>query len=330
MVNEKILVTGGAGFFGGHICEELLKKKYDVVLVDILNSETTSAKNKQETLMFLESINNAEKKSKLKSYICDIKDETALTKIFVDEKPTIVIHAASLVMDRASINVPLDFIQTNMIGSQIILNATLKTDKVKKIIFISSRSAIGEAPEAFSLMNEDDSFRPVNPYGATKAAAEHLFHSFYHNYNIPITICRMNPMYGPRCRPDMFVWRLLNSVLFNEVIEKYGTGEAVRDWLFVKDAVDAIILMLFEPSGHEIINLGTGIGTSTNELIDKVERITGEKINIRQVAPILGDAHFGGIANCSKAKDLIGWEAKTILEEGIKITYDYMKKSHMV
>ena len=181
---------------------------------------------------------------------------------------------------------------------------------------------------ANSLLHEDDLFRPINPYGATKAAAEHLFHSFYHNYNIPVTICRMNPMYGPRCRPDMFVWRLLNSVLTNEKIEKYGSGEAMRDWLFVKDAVDAILLMLFEPLGYDIINLGTGIGTSTNKLIDTVEKITEEKINIVQVDPVLGDAHFGGIADCSKAKELIGWEAKTNLEEGIYSTYNYMKKEY--
>ena len=133
MVVEKILITGGAGFFGGHICEELLKKDYDVVLVDVLNSETTSTINKKETLHYLKSINSTEKQSKFNSYICDITDEVTLTKIFVDEKPTIVIHAASLVMDRSSINIPLDFIQTNVIGSQILLNAALKTDKIKKL-----------------------------------------------------------------------------------------------------------------------------------------------------------------------------------------------------
>ena len=161
-----------------------------------------------------------------------------------------------------------------------------------------------------------------------RISAEHLFHSFYHNYDIPVTICRMNPMYGPRCRPDMFVWRLLNSILTGDIIGKYGSGDAIRDWLFVKDLADAVLSMLFNPPGFEIINLGTGIGTSTNELINVVEKVTKKRVNIVEVEPVLGDAHFAGIADCSKVKNLIGWEPKTSLEDGIASTYHYMKKEY--
>ena len=89
-------------------------------------------------------------------------------------------------------------------------------------------------------MAEDNSFRPINPYGATKAASEGLFYSNHHNTKIPLKICRMHPIYGPRGRNDMFVKRILNSIITGKEIQKYGTGEGVRDYTYVKDAVDGI------------------------------------------------------------------------------------------
>jgi nucleoside-diphosphate-sugar epimerase len=240
MNKEKILVTGGAGFFGGHICEYFINDNKNVVLVDVLNSETTKASYKNKTLEYLIQLNQKNKNSAFSYYICDITNEVELTKIIINEKPTIVIHAAALVMDRASVNLSLEFINVNVLGTQILINALSQLDTVKKIIFISSRSAVGEVDGAQTEMYEEDSFRPVNPYGASKASAEHFFYSFHHIHKVPITILRMNPMYGPRCRHDMFVWRILNSIISGQQIEKYGSGEAVRDWLYVKDAVKAI------------------------------------------------------------------------------------------
>jgi nucleoside-diphosphate-sugar epimerase len=328
MRSGKMLITGGAGFFGGHICEEALQQNCDIVLVDVFNSETSSSANKKKTVDYLESLKIKNKECNIKSYVCDITDESSLRKIFIDEKPTIVIHAASLVMDRASISIPLDFINTNVFGSQVLINVACEINTIEQFIFISSRSAVGEVVGANTPMSEDDLFRPVNPYGATKASAEQLFHSFYHNFSIPVTIFRMNPMYGPRCRPDMFVWRLLNSIITGQKIEKYGSGEAIRDWLYVKDAVTAVFAALLNPFEFRIMNLGTGIATSTNELIELVEKVTKKKVNLIEVDPVAGDAHFGGVADCSKAKKMIAWESKTSLEDGIALTYDFMKKEH--
>ncbi len=324
MNREKIMVTGGAGFFGGHICEYFINDNKNVVLVDVLNSETTEASYKKKTLDYLKQLNRKNKNSNFSYYICDITNEVELTKIIIDEKPTIVIHAAALVMDRASVNSSLEFINVNVLGSQILINALSKLDTVKKIIFISSRSAVGEVNGAKTEMYEEDLFRPVNPYGASKAAGEHFFHSFHHIYKVSTTILRMNPMYGPRCRHDMFVWRLFNSIISGQKIEKYGSGEAVRDWLYVKDAVDAISKDILNVKGFNIMNLGTGVGTTTNQLINMVEQVADKKVNVVEVAPVVGDAHFGGIANCDKAKKNINWEAKTSLYDGLVATYDYM------
>lgn len=325
--NKKILVTGGAGFVGGHFCELALEKGYDVVIIDIFNNETSDEQQKTVNINHIR--DSARKnKAKLKVYRCSITDEDALNEIFIDERPNILVHSASLVMDRLSMDIPIDFIDTNVRGSQILINASSNAKSLEQIIFISSRSAVGEVPDATSLMVEDSAFRPINPYGATKAAAEGLFYCNHHNTKIPLKICRMQPMYGPRGRDDMFVKRVLNSIITGEEIEKYGTGEAVRDWLYISDAIDGIFAILEFDVPFEIFNIGIGKATSTNKLIELCEEISGLKANIKNVDLPPGDAHFAGIADCSKIKKMLGWEAKIEISEGLKKTYSYMVEQH--
>lgn len=322
-INKKILVTGGAGFVGGHFCQLALERGYDVVILDIFNDETSDQKQKTENIKCIESTAKNHK-SKLIVYPCSITDEGALNKIIGDEKPNIIVHAASLVKDRWSMDEPLKFIDVNVRGSQILINACSKIDTLEQIILISSRSAVGEVLDANFLMPEDTPFRPINPYGATKVAAEALFYSNHHNTKIPLKICRMQPIYGPRGRDDMFVKRILDSIITGKEIQKYGTGEGVRDWLYVKDAVEGIFSILEFEVLFDIFNIGIGKSTSTNKLIQLCEETAGKKAKIINVAAIPGDAHFAGIADCSKMKNMIGWEAKINLEEGIKKTYNYM------
>lgn len=326
-LNKKILVTGGAGFVGGHFCQVALEKGYDIVIIDIFNNETSDEQQKTTNINHIR--DTARKnKAKLKVYRCSITDEDALNKIFIDESPNILVHSASLVMDRLSMDIPLDFIDVNVRGSQILINASSNAKSLEQIIFISSRSAVGEVPDATSLMVEDSAFRPINPYGATKAAAEGLFYSHHHNTKIPLKICRMQPMYGPRGRDDMFVKRILNSIITGEEIQKYGTGEATRDWLYISDAIDGVFAILEFDVPFEIFNIGIGKSTSTNRLIELCEEITGLKANIKNVDLPPGDAHFAGIADCSKIKKMLNWEAKIEISEGIKKTYSYMVEQH--
>jgi len=325
-INKTILVTGGAGFVGGHFCELALKKGYKVVIVDIFNDETSGQAEKSTNIKHIEDTAN-KNNAQLKVYPCSINDEGALNKIFLDEQPNIIVHAASLVKDRWSMDVPLEFLEANVIGSQIIINASKNANSLEQIVFISSRSAVGEVQDANTLMGEDNAFRPINPYGASKAAAEGLFYSNHHNTKIPLKICRMQPVYGPRGRNDMFVKRILHSIITGLEIQKYGTGEGVRDWLYVEDAVDGIFAVLEYNVPFEIFNVGIGKATSTNKLIELCEKISGHKANIINVEAPPGDAHFAGIADCSKLKS-IGWEAKVKIVEGIERTYKYMLEQH--
>jgi UDP-glucuronate 4-epimerase len=325
--NKKILITGGAGFLGGHIAEKFLSEYGDVIIVDNFNSETTPAKEKEKTVLSLEKKAKKNKRN-ISIYRESITNEKGFVQIMIKEKPHIVIHAAALAMDRASMDIPIDFIETNVRGSQIVLTAIEKSKSVEQVILISTRSAVGEVPNANSFMSESDHFRPINPYGATKAASESFFHSFHFNTKIPVKVCRMQPIYGPRCRHDMFVWRILNSILTGKKIQKYGNGEAVRDWLYIDDAVNAIIEIINHKMSYEILNIGTGKCISTNELINTCEKIAEKPANIENIPAVPGDAHFAGIADCTKIKNLIGWEARVSLSEGIHKTFLYMNDKH--
>lgn len=321
--NKKVLITGGAGFFGSHLAIKALQNGHDVSIIDSFNSETSPPEQKH---LNVDCVSNAAKeyKADLKIHKVDITSSDDLNSYFKNERPNVVIHAAALTMDRASMDIPMDFIKTNITGTQLILNELLNVDSIEQFIYISTRSAIGLAPEANKSMNELEYFRPVNPYGASKAAAESFIHSYHFDTKIPIKICRMQPMYGPRCRHDMFPFILLNSFLTNDQAIKYGSGEGTRDWLFIDDAVEAIFAIADLDLSFEIFNIGTGVPTSTNELISICEEIVGSKIKIKNIDPIRGDAHFAGVADTTKIRIQTGWQHTVSLRDGIKRTLEYM------
>ncbi len=325
MNNKKFLITGGAGFVAGHIAEKALLLGHEIVIIDIFNSETTPIKEKNKNINILKQVADTNN-LRFKIYKSDIRDGEIIKDIFIKEKPNIVIHAAALARDRDSMNIPLDFIQTNVVGSQNIINAAMNVETIEQFVVISTRSAVGQTKSAESLMTEDQPMRPINPYGATKLAMEGLFHSYHSDTRVPIKICRMQPIYGPRGRHDMFVWRIFNSIITGDQIQKYGDGKGVRDWLYISDVIDAIFILLKTKISFDVFNIGAGKMTSTNDLIDLCEEIAEKKANIVNVPAIRGDAVFAGVADCTKIHKLCGWKSKIKIIEGLKKTYEYMKK----
>ena len=325
--SSKVLVTGGAGFFGSHICEKLLLAGKQVIVVDVLNNETSSVVEKRKYIEHLNELSQKKGGAQFRVYELDILQENLLSEVLKAEAPTSCIHAAALVRDRKSVEEPIRYIINNVQGTQSLLNAIRRTNNIRRLVLISSRSAVGETFAVDDKMTENDLLRPINPYGATKVAAEALCHAFYKNFGLSVSICRMQPLYGPRCRRDMMPNLLFESALHNKVVKKYGSGAAVRDWLYVEDAALGILAALNNSKKFSIFNFGTGIGTTLNDLIQMVMEITGEKLNLiyENVSP--GDAVFAGVCDSQKAKKMLGWEAKIDLKTGLKITYEYMKQN---
>jgi len=215
----------------------------------------------------------------------------------------------------------VEFIINNVQGTQCLLNAIRRTGTVQRLVFISTRSAVGETQAAGDMTTENDPLRPINPYGATKVAAEALLHSFHKNFDLEVSICRMQPIYGPGGRRDMMPRLLLESAIYGKRIEKYGNGEAIRDWLYVGDAARGVLAAMNSSDGFSIFNFGTGVGTSLNQLIQLVSDISGKKLNLVQKSTPAGDAVFAGICDNRRAKEILGWEPNIDLRTGLSIMY---------
>jgi len=328
--SSKVLVTGGAGFFGSHICEKLLLEGRQVIVVDILNNETSSRGQKIKYIEHLNELSKTKEGAQFRMYELDILQENLLSEVLKEEAPASCIHAAALVRDRKSVEEPIRYIINNVQGTQSLLNAIRQTDTIRRLVLISSRSAVGETSAVEGKMTENDLLRPINPYGATKVAVEALCHAFYKNFGLSVAICRMEPLYGPRCRNDMMPNLLFESAIYDKVVQKYGSGAAVRDWLYVEDAALGILAALNDSERFSIFNFGTGIGTTLNELIQMVMEITGKKLNLVEENTPPGDAVFAGVCDSQKAKKMLGWEAKVDLKTGLKLTYEYLKKNEEI
>ena len=304
-MSKQILVTGGAGFIGSNIVDELIVKKHTVVIVDNLATGN---------------IKNINKKAKFyKVSICDKKD---IDTIFRKEKFDIVIHLAAQLDVRKSVLDPCFDADVNIKGTLNILEAC-KDTKVKKIIFSSSGGTIyGEcglkAPDEQSFAN------PLSPYGVAKLSVEHYIKAYSALYGLKYTILRYANVYGPRQDANgeagviaIFIGRMTE----NKEVFVFGDGKQLRDYIYVKDVVDANIKSLTK-GNNEIINIGTQKTFSVNQLVKELSKI----INYKQKAvykPKRSGELFKSFLKISKAKKVLGWEPKADIIKGLKNTVDY-------
>jgi len=330
MTTKTICVTGGVGFVGGHIVEKLFENNHvKVVIIDVLNSETSTKEEKLETLAHLQKVAN-ENGGELNFYELDVRDQSALERILKVEQPTAIVHAAALVKDRQSVVEAQSYLSTNVVGSQVLLDSILSADlTLESLCYISTRSVVGNADTFGQKIDEHAAIRPTNPYGASKLGAEGLFSSFSNIEKVPVNVLRFMPMYGPRGRNDMMVRRLLERILRGESIEQFGDGSAERDWLYVEDGADAVVKAVDNPptlERYRILNIGTGVSTTLSELIKLCEKVAGRTANITQRPTPAGDATISGVADWSLAEREISWRPNTPLIEGLELTFQYFEK----
>lgn len=315
------VVTGIAGAVGNALGTRLINNGNALVGIDCLNEETKSQSEKRIGIDALKQLAEAEKVP-FSFYETDINSGN-LKEIFLEHQPKKVLHAAALVQDRDSVEKSPEFMRVNVEGTASVMDAVRNTSSIENMVFVSTRSAVGEVANADGVMRETDPFLPVNPYGASKQAGEAICHAAFKNHDIPITVIRLNPQICNRC--DMMPRRLMTALHQEKTIQKYGTGLAVRDWLHLEDTVDALLTAAENPDGFQTFLIGTGRGTNLNELIATAEEVAGKKAIINNVPVPRGDAHFGGLADYSKIQATLGWEPKRTLEQGLDDLYTYLK-----
>ena len=264
---KTILITGGCGFIGSALTRHLINyHDYQIVIVDKL----TYAGNKESLLP----VSNNEKYIFEKIDICDVE---SLSNIFKKYQPNLVMHlAAESHVDR-SINSPDEFIQTNIIGTYNILNASLKLfnsmNNSEKNTFrfhhISTDEVYGDLEDG-DYFTEETSYAPSSPYSASKASSDHLVRAWHRTYGLPVVITNCSNNYGPYHFPEKLIPHIILNALHGKKLPIYGDGSQVRDWLYVDDHVKALIKVAFEGVVGETYNIG---GNNEKKNIEVVQLI---------------------------------------------------------
>ena len=298
-----MLITGGAGFVGSHICEKYTKKGDTVLCLDnFMNGDLTN-------------IRHLLKYRNFKLIQGDIQNYDLLEKIMRDVDA--VFHlAAQIHVDRSIIEPRLTY-DTNVLGTQNILEIARMYD-VEKIVYASTSEVYGSS--RYAPMDENHPLNAPHPYGASKIAADRMCHAYIETYGMNICIMRPFNLYGPRQKDSGYggaISIFTKRVLSNMPPIIYGSGEQTRDYTYVDDIVAAYDLILNYPSPvREPVNFGTGVDVTINELAAKIIRICGRDLKPVHVEERPGEVNRL-IADITKAKKL-GWKPKYTLDKGLE------------
>lgn len=298
----KTLVTGGAGFIGSHLVRKLLDRGDKVLVIDNLSVGKRS---------------NLPKHENLELQVADILDDISYLFSGID----VVYHLAAQTRPQVSILNPE---QTNMVNVQGTLKTLIRSheNKVKRFVFVSSTSMYGEQ-EIFPTP-ETATPNPMSPYALTKLIGEQYCQLFERMHRMEFNVCRPFNVYGSRQSPTIgyaaAIPKFIHSLMTGEQPYITGDGTQSRDFVYVEDVVDQLILMGESVIHSEAFNAGSGISTSINEIYSTVTKIMGKNIKPKYVPPVFEPKQTLGYVD--KAEALLGWTPKTNLETGLKLTIE--------
>jgi UDP-glucose 4-epimerase len=303
----KIMVTGGAGFIGSHVADMLINKGHQVVVVDDLSTGRRTNINKDARF-----------------YEVDIRSGE-MEQVFAQEKPEVICHHAAQMNVRRSMIDPIFDADVNIIGSIKLAQLAIKHG-ARKFIHISSGGAAYGEPE-YLPCDEEHPIKPLCHYGASKYTFELYLHVFNANYDLDYSVIRYPNVYGPRQDPHGeagVVAIFTGQMLRGEQVTINGSGEQVRDYVFVTDCA-RVNLMLLNQGSRRVYNLGSGIGTSVNEIFQQLKDITGYT-NQAVFGPAKAGETFKIFLNAKRAEKELGWRPTILLEEGLQRTVDYFNE----
>jgi dTDP-glucose 4,6-dehydratase len=320
-----ILITGGAGFIGSHVIRRFVNNypNYRIVNLDAL----TYAGN-------LENLRDIEAKPNYVFEKVNILDTADLERVFTTYQPDGVIHlAAESHVDR-SIDSPLDFVYTNVIGTVNLLNAAKKhwagDYQNKRFYHVSTDEVYGALGET-GLFTEETKYDPHSPYSASKASSDHFVRAYHDTYGLPIVVSNCSNNYGPNHFPEKLIPLFINNIINKKLLPVYGDGQYTRDWLFVKDHASAIDLVYHQGKSGDTYNIG---GFNEWKNIDLVKLLcqqmdqklgyapgTSEQL-ITYVKDRPGHDHRYAI-DATKINKELGWKPSVTFEEGLQQTIDW-------
>lgn len=328
------LLTGGSGFIGSHLVEQLLKNGHSVINIDNFDDfydYKIKVRNTLESLDLNTGFSFSDKETDIQNlaaktksdnyqlYYQDIRDKKGLEVIFRDHKIDLVVHLAALAGVRPSIERPLEYEEVNIRGTQNLWELC-KEFEIKKFVCASSSSVYGNN-EKVPFSETDNVDNPISPYAATKKCGEiigHVYHSLYH---IDMVQLRFFTVYGPRQRPDLAIHKFTKLISEGQEIPFYGNGSTARDYTFIHDIIDGILKSIdyleTNENVYEIINLGESEVVTLDQMVSVLEETIGKKANKKMLPMQPGDVQKTN-ADITKARALIGYSPGTNFQNGIK------------
>lgn len=312
----KILITGGAGFIGSNLADKLNCLGHKIIIIDNFNDYYSPERKRKNILNKPYTVYNAD--------ICDL---VALEQMFSAHNIDAVIHLAARAGVRPSLENPIAYGQTNLIGTMNILE-TMRKYGCKKLLFASSSSVYGNCT-ADKFSEDIPRTNPISPYGATKLMCEEIAWTYAHLYNMNIIGYRFFTVYGPRMRPDLAIHKFAKMILRGDEITKFGDGSNVRDYTYIDDITDGIVAGLsYNETNFEIINLGGGNPVSLNQMIQTISDELRIVPKIKQMPMQAGDVDKT-VSDCTKASRLLGYTPKTDFKTGIHNFINWMRNENI-
>lgn len=309
------IVTGAAGFIGSHLVDRLLSEGWRVTGID--NFDPFYPREIKERNISAHLIH-----PKYKLLELDIRHFDKMQQELKGNFD-VIIHLAAKAGVRPSIEDPLTYQEVNVQGTQNMLELA-RVREIKQFVFASSSSVYGVNPNT-PWEESDHVLMPISPYASTKVSGELLGHVYSHLYGIRFIGLRFFTVYGPRQRPDLAIHKFSESILSHREIDIYGNGNSTRDYTYIDDIVDGIVLSLsYHSSKYEIINLGNQTVTPLLELVRMLEKYLGKTAKMRFLDDQPGDAPK--TFSCSiKAEEHLGWKSKISIESGIILFSEWLK-----
>ena len=314
----KVLLTGSAGFIGFHLAKKLFENNYNIIGIDNLN-DYYDVSIKQDRLSILL------KSDQFSFYKLDLCNKSDITSFFENNKIDFIIHLAAQAGVRYSLENPMAYIDSNIIGFMNILEECRKYNL--NIIYASSSSVYGDS-NAFPLSEDEICKKPLSLYGASKLFNEITAYSYFHLYNISSIGLRFFTVYGPWGRPDMALFKFTKNILKNKEINVYNDGNHSRSFTYIDDIVDAIDLLLQNYNSknnfYDILNIGGEESVNLMNFIQVIEHKLGLKAKINFMPKQLGDVEKTE-SDCSKITSLVDYKPKVPIEDGISQFIDWYK-----
>jgi len=304
-----ILVTGAAGFIGSHTAVAFLARGEHVVGLDNFDGYYDPSRKRANVA----EIETETARGRFTLIEGDVRDRELVTRLFREHTFSTVVHLGAMAGVRESCDRPELYFDVNVGGTLNLLDAA-RAHGSPNVVFASTSSVYGASPRV-PFREDDSADRPLAPYPASKRSAELLGHAYHHLYGLDFTALRFFTVYGPRGRPDMLAYKLVDALRTGVPFTLYHRGQMLRDWTYVADTVAGVVAAAERRLGYEVINLGRGEPVLVADFIKGFERLTGR--NVPSVDAPRPEADVERThANIDKARRLLGYDPRVSVAEG--------------